>query len=181
MSKQSYMTGFCKAASAAGVDPQALAQYVMSKKAAEDDSVRDAFGIDLENLFGNAPEPTDDARPSELDRRTMKFLADNARGSGVVDPINSEIGGVTVGDVIRSRDRVLNPTPMERIAIEGLSPFARDNYTAMTNSYDVATAPFVGMNSTNTIPSVVDAQQRLAGIRNYLTHPALKKYIKQAK
>lgn len=49
MSKQTYVEGFCKAAAAKGIDPKALARYVLSKEAQDGEQtlaqrLKDALG-----------------------------------------------------------------------------------------------------------------------------------------
>ena len=108
MSKQSYMTGFCKAASAAGVDPQALAQYVMSKRTekqaqeskprfqtngwAPDGRCDDPLGFTSTNAIPRVLTPGNSGAHTE-NYRTFLDLVDDMGPEGLNDLISRKDDG----------------------------------------------------------------------------------------
>lgn len=175
MSRQSYMTGFCKAASAAGVDPRALAKYAQVDERFEDGilrpAIRKAYPGDSRYL------DAEDAVGFSLMNNALK---QDKVGREAIEKLLDFSAPSTVADVMVARNSVLNPTEGQRLAFDNLPPRMKAVYTAGTNSFDVATKPFVGKNERINIDPNLRALRFLAGIRNFENHPALQPYKRQA-
>ena len=140
------MTGFCKAASAAGVDPQALAQYVMSHGAEKQAQTNEMKSVSV-------PVPV--APPWEEDEKDKKKRlifnilrrAVNAGRAAIrsAEPLSS----LRPSDINDMRKDVMSTDYDPRgfnwpTFYAGLSPENQALYSRLTNAFDVATAPYAG-------------------------------------
>lgn len=103
MSKKSYINGFCKAAEARGVDPRSLVEFVMAKKAADDnkgggfmDSVSNGIGS-----FANWWRNSEGDSEREVYKALIGALAGGGLGVGVGSALAGR-GGVRSGAILGS-------------------------------------------------------------------------------
>ena len=145
MSKQSYMTGFCKAASAAGVDPQALAQYVMSHGAEKQAQTNEIKSVSAPVPMAPPAKDVKDEKKKQIFNILRRVVNAGRAAIRSANPLSSP----RPSDINAVRKAVMSTDYDPRefnlpTFYAGLSPENQALYSRLTNAFDVATAPYAG-------------------------------------